>query len=95
VKKETTQSLVQQNDRIDVLLGYLKGIEPSLLQRATKVAPDPFDDQPTPDPFNDQPTPDPFTDQPTPDPFTDQPTSDPFTDQPPPDPFTDQPPLGG
>ena len=67
------------NDKINSLLGYLKGIDPSMAPGPTRVGP-------VEDSFNNQPPPDPFTNQPPP---------DPFTNQPPPDPFTNQPPLGG
>ena len=45
----------QQNDKIDSLLGYLKGIDPSVAQRATGITSEAFTDQPPPDPFTDQP----------------------------------------
>jgi uncharacterized protein len=96
--KNETQTSPPQNDKIDLLLMRLRGIDPSVTQRETAANAepfrnqDPFNDQPPPDPFNDQPPPDPFNDQPPPDPFNDQPPPDPFNDQPPPDPFNDQPP---
>ena len=71
------------NSKIDLLLEYLKGIEPFPVKRARLVNSDSLADQPDLDAFGDQPPPDPFNDQPPPDPFTDQPPPDPFTDQPP------------
>ena len=70
-------------EKIDLLLGYLKGIiNPSAAQKSTKTA-DRFSNQPPPDPFRNQPPPDPFRNQPPPDPFRNQPPPDPFTNQPP------------
>jgi hypothetical protein len=104
MEKKETQNSHHQNDKIHLLLGYLKGIDPSVARRtmdfnsggfSDQPDPDPFNDQPPPDTFNDQPPPDTFNDQPPPDTFNDQPPPDTFNDQPDPDPFTDQPPLGG
>ena len=66
MEKENTQSQKQpqQNNKIDLLLGYLKGIDPSVVQRTTEDNYALFSNQPPPDPFTNQPPPDPFTNQP-------------------------------
>ena len=68
------QKQAQLNNNIDLLLGHLKGIDPSVAQRETDFnLVQLFNNQPPPDPFTNQPPPDPFKNQPPPDPFKNQP----------------------